>query len=600
MEINNNISAQKVIKPKSNKQPEKMGFWPFDKKEDTFQKTYDVDTVMKSIDGIKYKNGDKKFRYEKIVNEVKEILTAEPKKCEYALKLAPQDNITQLGFKNILKKPIEELKQITEIVSTKNNRGGYKFSETDVAEIFKNCTVEERGKIKELSTCALEGDNILKVAKEKDLDIKKVAQKANEMAGMFSEDELIGVTFARDKFSKGDYTCKAESYNRESFTEILDKNLNRYALESCKEVDLDKKSYKIKKVTDYRNHTTAKTRYEKVDGDYQVTHEIRIIKDKNGKVQRTEYTEPSQIKGVMDIKYMYPNGEVKQVSSGKIDPKTGIMSIKKDMVSSNGTRTEYLFEDDPQGNRISDYKITDKNGKVLLQNSESFEVISPNKFISSKNNEKYEITADDDSVTVTDMNNPENTAKFEKGETSGIIGDQEEIIKVLKKMPGEELLKLSESVKTLDGTTNVLESYSQTDEYDRLIHTGDDLFVILHELGHAVDLKYVDMENEEATIDKAIFQDKKFNEIYDKEKEAFNKAFPDAQRNHIAYFIDHETHYGGVVGGKRETIAEANALLTTAKSHEVLAMRSQYLQQHFPETIAYLHEKLNSDDGCFL
>ena len=99
MEINNNISAQKVIKPKSNKQPEKMGFWPFDKKEDTFQKTYDVDTVMKSIDGIKYKNGDKKFRYEKIVNEVKEILTAEPKKCEYALKLAPQDNITQLGFK---------------------------------------------------------------------------------------------------------------------------------------------------------------------------------------------------------------------------------------------------------------------------------------------------------------------------------------------------------------------------------------------------------------------------------------------------------------------------------------------------------------------
>ena len=237
---------------------------------------------------------------------------------------------------------------------------------------------------------------------------------------------------------------------------------------------------------------------------------------------------------------------------------------------------------------------------MLLQNSESFEVISPNKFISSKNNEKYEITADDDSVTVTDMNNPENTAKFEKGETSGIIGDQEEIIKVLKKMPGEELLKLSESVKTLDGTTNVLESYSQTDEYDRLIHTGDDLFVILHELGHAVDLKYVDMENEEATIDKAIFQDKKFNEIYDKEKEAFNKAFPDAQRNHIAYFIDHETHYGGVVGGKRETIAEANALLTTAKSHEVLAMRSQYLQQHFPETIAYLHEKLNSDDGCFL
>ena len=42
---------------------------------------------------------------------------------------------------------------------------------------------------------------------------------------------------------------------------------------------------------------------------------------------------------------MYPNGEIKQVSSGTIDAKTGIMSIKKDMVSSNGSRTEYLFED---------------------------------------------------------------------------------------------------------------------------------------------------------------------------------------------------------------------------------------------------------------
>lgn len=600
MEINNNISAQKVIKPKSNKQPEKMGFWPFDKIKDTFQKTYDVNSVMKSLDEIKYKNGDKKFRYEKIVNEVKEILTAEPKKCEYALKLAPQENVSQMGFRNILKMPLEEIGVVTDILTTKNKNGELKFSESNAVEITRKCDSEERLKIRELAPSVLDGDNIIKVAQEKNLDVKKVAKKAEEMSKMFPEDELIGVTFARDRFSKGEYTCQAENYKRESYTELLDKNLNRYALESCKEVDLDKKSYKIKKVTDYRNHTTAKTRYEKVDGDYQVTHEIRIIKDKNGKVQRTEYTEPSQIKGVMDIKYMYPNGEVKQVSSGKIDPKTGIMSIKKDMVSSNGTRTEYLFEDDPQGNRISDYKITDKNGKVLLQNSESFEVISPNKFISSKNNEKYEITSDDDSVTVTDMNNPENTAKFEKGETSGIIGDQEEIIKVLKKMPGEELLKLSESVKTLDGTTNVLESYSQTDEYDRLIHSGNDLFVILHELGHAVDLKYVDMENEEATINKAIFQDEKFNEIYDKEKEAFNKQFPDAQRNHIAYFIDHETHYGGAVGGKRETIAEANALLTTAKSHEVLAIRSQYLQQHFPETIAYLHEKLNSDDGCFL
>ena len=589
MEINN-VSAPKAIKTEIKKQPEKIKDTGL--KEDTIQKTYDVDTVMKSIEDIESYKGQKKFRFPKVLDEIRKTLTDEPEKCEYALKLAPQDNVTQLCFKNILKRPVEELKQITDIVSTKNNRGGYKFSESNVVDIHKNCTAEERSKIQEMATCPLEGDNIIKVAKEKNLYIPKVIKKANDMAKMFPEDELLSVTFARDKYSKGDYTCKAESYNKESYTEILDKNLNRYALESSKEVDLDKKSYKIKKVTDFRNNTTAKTRYEKIDGMYQATHEIRIVKDKNGKVQRTEYTEPSQIKGVMDIKYMYPNGEVKQVSSGKIDAKTGIMSIKKDMVSSNGTRTEYLFEDDPQGNRISDYKITDKYGNVLLKNSESFEVVAPNKFISAKNNEKYEITADDNSVTVKDMNNPNRTATFKRGVE--IIGDEEEIMKVLKKMPGEELLKLKKNVSELEGTTEVLRSHSKTGKDKRTIYTGDDLFVILHELGHAVDMKDVDMNNLQYTVQNAIFEDREFNEIYEREKAAFNKAFPDTQRNHIAYFINHETHYNGEIGGRKETIAESNALLTTAKTHEVLAMRSQYLQQHFPETIAYLHGKLNS------
>ena len=42
-----------------------------------------------------------------------------------------------------------------------------------------------------------------------------------------------------------------------------------------------------------------------------------------------------------------------------------------------------------------------------------------------------------------------------------------------------------------------------------------------------------------------------------------------------------------------ETIAESNALLTTPKTHELLAIRSQYLQQYFPRTIALLDQKSN-------
>ena len=51
---------------------------------------------------------------------------------------------------------------------------------------------------------------------------------------------------------------------------------------------------------------------------------------------------------------------------GKFDKKTGITSIKKNMVSLDGTRTDYLYENDENGNRISDYKITDITIQILL------------------------------------------------------------------------------------------------------------------------------------------------------------------------------------------------------------------------------------------
>lgn len=44
--------------------------------------------------------------------------------------------------------------------------------------------------------------------------------------------------------------------------------------------------------------------------------------------------------------------------------------------------------------------------------------------------------------------------------------------------------------------------------------------------------------------------------------------------------------------GRKETIAETNALLNTYQSVDLLGSRTQYLQQHFPRTIAYLSEKL--------
>ena len=83
--------------------------------------------------------------------------------------------------------------------------------------------------------------------------------------------------------------------------------------------------------------------------------------------------------------------------------------------------------------------------------------------------------------------------------------------------------------------------------------------------------------------------------IYNEEKKNFIKAFPETQRDHIDYFINVVSHYGGEKGGLQETIAESNALLTTPKTMDILAIRSQYLQQYFPKTIAYLSEALSNE-----
>ncbi len=608
MEINR-VNTPKTVGTELKKQTPKVKDTGL--KQDKFEKSLTPDVVMDALSNMKETDGKtNKYRYPQVLEGIKKTLEEDPKKCEFAQKLAPQKNISQFSLRSILALPYDTVKDITDVATKKDKNGELKFSTTSEVTDVYSMSPEDVKRVKQLIDTPLDSKNIIKTVQEPTkLDTKKLAGKVNDMVKTVGEDNLKEITFARDVYSKGDYTLvavKNEPDDDMDFTkfkikgaettlkEVMDSKLKSYAVEELTSYKLPQgKSYQIKKVNDFRNNTTAKTRYEvNENGRAIVTHEIRLVKDKNGKLQRTEYTEPSDVKGIFNIKHVMPNGKVQQVSMAKVDKKTGITTIKKDMTSPSGVRTQYLYEDDPQGNRIVDYKITNKNGKVLLNNSETFEVVNDRKFISSKNGHKYEITMPENTydIQVKDLEKPERTAKFEC--FKDISGMQEPILNVLKQMPGEELFKLKQSTNKLTGIPDVLSSYSKTTEYERQIVTGNDLFVILHELGHACDVKDVDMLKQKESINDALFNDKKFNQIYEKEKKAFNKAYPDAQRNHIAYFINHETHYNGEIGGRKETIAEANALLTTARTHEVLGIRSQYLQQNFPETIAYLDKKL--------
>ncbi len=347
---------------------------------------------------------------------------------------------------------------------------------------------------------------------------------------------------------------------------------------------------------DYRNNTVV-NRVEDVtlNGLHLLKQTIKT-NDKDGKMIKEEVMTPSAIKGMFDVEVNYANGKKEQIAKSTFDQKSGITTIKKDMTSTDGTRTQFLYEDDKQGNRIIDYKITDKNGKILMSNSQSFEIVDDNHFISSKNGYKYDIKTDDKKLTVKNLHTEqEATLDFKKR----FKGNKEELKKLLKKVPGEELFETIDCIKKLNGKNKdkVLDSYYSM--LTRNINIGNDLMVFLHELGHAKDFATTKkMDIFTGKNNKLYSGNKHIQKTYLEECKQFNTSHSDAERDIIDYFIQLKGHYGGEWGGLSEVIAETNAITNTYSDAnvEVLGPRMQYLQQHFPKTIAAIRDAMNWKD----
>ena len=565
-------------------------------KSDSFEvsnEKFDLDKSMKTLSDVRMENGKKKFERNQLI-KIENSLKDEPKKWESVSKLANNPNIKGDFVYLMASKPLEHLNMLTQVAETKDEKGNYKYSGKEMMQFTDKLMPDELEKALPLTKTKLPVKNIVLLTQTPNIpDLNKVADKVLEMEQVAGKD-LTEVNFTRNRYVKDSYVVSAKLQGDNEKKVVLDKNLKQEAIEDTTSfTNADGKKYFVKKATDFRNNTVSKVtlREDKEVGRPVFENEVRIAKDKNNNVKFYEYTSHSQVNGVYDIVRQTPDGKQKVLSSGKIDKKTGIVSIKKDMTSPEGVRTQYLYENDPQGNRIVDYKITDKNGKVLLNKSQTFEVINENKFISSKGNDKYEINVTENEISAQSLQDKNKKAKFTAKDN--FIGDKKQLISTLKQFPGEELIKLGETVDFLESINDPLDSY-----YNgacRSISTGADEFLFLHELGHARDYRDVDddLKNFEESMKNSLTMDKDVNKAFEEEKQAFFKAYPDTQREHMDYFMNTLNHYGGETGGLSETIAESNAILSEGKSYEPLAIRSQYLQQNFPRTLAVLEQKLN-------
>ena len=347
--------------------------------------------------------------------------------------------------------------------------------------------------------------------------------------------------------------------------------------------DYINKSKFVLKSQDYRTNTILKTTFE----NNNVVSETRIVKSNDAKPPTIEFLTKSDIEGIYNITRLNPDKTLTTISKGTIDQKTGVKNIEQHLTSPAGTRTDYYAVHNPDGSGEIKYKITDPDGKILMDMNQKHIKESENEYTSVLNGIKKTIIHSNDGIVTGDSiitgTLPE-TLKFE----NYLDGDIPMLKQLLKQLSAQQLTALKHNTASLNGV-KTRSCYYRT---CHCIHTQNSLYALLHELGHAITMDTRDMLlNGERKLKKGVLS-LKLKGIYKKEKNNFNKKYGLTERTYIDYFTGQYQDGENFTNMLTETIAETNALLNGAIPYEDLAVRSHYLKQNFPETIAYLSDIL--------
>lgn len=308
--------------------------------------------------------------------------------------------------------------------------------------------------------------------------------------------------------------------------------------------------------------------------------------DKMGKLLYSEEIIPSSTRsGEYDI-VVTRNGKkeivgcVKQYGSNSQGTRIG-----RKLISADGTVTKQVKIEGPKGSG-SRYIITDSQGNVKLSLKRQHHKISENHYTSRVNNDRYDIRFFEDRIEVTKFDI--NGKKLKQVELSSEELDFE-ALELYKKLPGDYFIKLKEMGVKVKKFPHCKEIDQGGGAYcsweDKLIAFAElDPFVFVHELGHALDMLYLN----------GLCKDKHLLNIFRQELARYKLNSSATEGHFIDYFttLKHYSDEGCIV----EVIAETNALLSglsnTASTSTMLGLRSITLQQHFPETIAYIAQKL--------
>lgn len=384
----------------------------------------------------------------------------------------------------------------------------------------------------------------------------------------------------------------AESSN----TQFIRYNQFTKSFESSDELIETHSSEKI--ITNTNQRKIQNIEYTRIPSSYGfrqslITRQDIKTFDPDNNLSKTETYELSPTTGYANITETDSDGNKKILQQASID-KLGNLKLTKNFESPNGTKTEYKMIEDELGNRRSIHRITDKNGKIILDRTSSLKMISENKFLSTRNGISFEIEYTNDEIVITNPENKKSTAISLKDKF--LLGEEERILKLLKTMSAEQLLilKLSD-INLFDiystNRTNENTNNGSWNLGDKTITIGDHTYsknqreymqrmrqVLSHEYGH-----YINDASEELLGTK-ISKKEDLATTFKREYLEFIKTATVEEETFIDYFSGTDNKNDNESGAS-ERCAESNTI-ANGTSDKYLAMRGYYLEKNFPESIA--------------
>ncbi len=272
----------------------------------------------------------------------------------------------------------------------------------------------------------------------------------------------------------------------------------------------------------------------------------------------------------------YRVGSLEKTASGMIIEERCVENI-------DGSKNNYLYITKPNGSKYTKIIFQDTSGKTISESTYKYRIIDNNHFETIENGVKYDIVYKPDRVIVTKENGEVVTIKIGKNDEYAPEVLSQELIPILKQMPGSiyfaiDKYKLQKIGKNIN---NVKYDNAHYSPWKKLISLSEErsscLFTLLHELGHYLD-NFLD-----------ISYNNELKHIYKAEVEAFTHTHADIETQPNSYTIS-ANRIRHALG---EMVADLYASRFDSSSrHET---RVSTAKTYFPKTFQFITEALNRE-----